>query len=267
MSYRSDQSMAAVYGVMIACPRHLFVVVTQGSLDWYWTFDGAEPEAEICLRAAEEKMGRVLVPGSHYRWMWPPKNVWVALTETRGNQLWAARNLLLRPAAKRILIVRPGPLMLPRAITPLSGSVGCTTCGKTSISQEEAKKACCFSCSTPLDGRRLDWVICSPHGSPFSPDALEQVRQLTASIGAAFYFSSWGGWSVVYDAYKDMPSGRPPPNTGEGVEIAFADGSTSTYPPQNYHKNYHYMKRIGASAGRLLNGREYNEIPEEPPLE
>jgi protein gp37 len=104
----------------------------------------------------------------------------------------------------------------------------------------------------------IDWVIIggeSGHGArPMHPDWARSIRDQCVAAGVPFHFKQWGEW-----APEGPPSGNrillerdgqcSPRNQPVGVGRHRRDGLVTLY-------------RVGKkSAGRLLDGREWNEFP------
>jgi len=92
---------------------------------------------------------------------------------------------------------------------------------------------------------RLDWVICGgesgPKARPMHPDWARKVRDDCKAAGVAFWFKQWGEWAP--DCLCDT---KRPHKTIERPE----PGSRGV------------MFRCGKKqAGRLLDGREWNQLP------
>lgn len=86
----------------------------------------------------------------------------------------------------------------------------------------------------------LDWVIAGgesgPHARPAHPDWFRQIRDQCAAASVPFFFKQWGEFS------PDRP-----------IQIARDDAFQQSGWP---------MYRIGKKrAGRLLDGKEYNQFP------
>lgn len=95
-----------------------------------------------------------------------------------------------------------------------------------------------------LGGRGVDWVIVggeSGHGArPMSADWARSLRDQCQAAGVAFHFKQWGEHTPYYEAID--------PKTGR-LETREYPGGT--------------VKRVGKhAAGRLLDGREWNELPQ-----
>ena len=94
-------------------------------------------------------------------------------------------------------------------------------------------------------GRYLDWVIVGgesgPHARPMHPDWVRSIRVQCQEAGVSFHFKQHGEW---------VPGDHP------------AHGTHWEY----VGKDKFAVKRVGKkAAGRLLDGREWNEYPEVHP--
>jgi protein gp37 len=113
----------------------------------------------------------------------------------------------------------------------------------------------------PLAGRgpKLDWVIAGgesgPNARPSHPDWFPSVRDQCQAAGVPFFFKQWGEWAEIPAAGgtgKLLPKGSHFWMNGDGTEMN----------SRNYEKSSARMGRIGKKrAGRLLDGREWNEYP------
>lgn len=98
------------------------------------------------------------------------------------------------------------------------------------------------------DGCFVDWVIVGgesgPHARPIHPDWARQLRNQCQSAGVSFFFKQHGEWihpsQAAYMPLLDLHSSN-------GRHF-WSDGSTS----------YRVRKK---QAGRLLDGREWSEMP------
>lgn len=89
---------------------------------------------------------------------------------------------------------------------------------------------------------RIDWVIVGGesghHARPIHPDWARSLRDECEAAGAAFFFKQWGEWAP---STADNDPGKP---------FQYLDPQTR-------------VSRVGkAAAGRLLDGREWNEFPQ-----
>jgi protein gp37 len=104
----------------------------------------------------------------------------------------------------------------------------------------------------------LDQVIVGgesgPGARPTHPDWVRKVRDQCQAAGVAFFFKQWGEWMPIFHGIN--PSENDP-------KCRIRDGFT--FPASNGEEIGQHMWRVGKkAAGRLLDGREWNEIPEVP---
>ncbi|WP_285905498.1 phage Gp37/Gp68 family protein, partial [Pseudodesulfovibrio pelocollis] len=181
---------------------------------------------------------------------WPLPNVWLGVTVE--DQLRADERiplLLDTPAAVRYVSYEPGlgAVDLDRIQTEggtyhaLSGSVGVEGRGQAPY-------------------RKLDWVICGgesgPGARPMHPEWARGLRDQCQEAGVPFFFKQWGEWG-------DLPSRL----MAEKCVAVTLDGQT--YSPDAAAFNGESLPygaaircRVGKkAAGRLLDGREWNEFP------
>ena len=94
----------------------------------------------------------------------------------------------------------------------------------------------------------IDWVITggeSGHGArPMHPDWARNLRDQCQAVGVAYFFKQWGEWAPEENYPDYIPSGTSYDFTNETV-----------------------WKVGKKSAGRLLDGREWNEFPREKEIE
>lgn len=92
----------------------------------------------------------------------------------------------------------------------------------------------------------IDWVIVGgesgPNARPMHPAWIRSIRDQCISAGIPFFFKQWGEYARVADGIANM---------GANNLIAYKNGMDEHV--------YHFGK---SKAGRLLDGREWNEMPE-----
>lgn len=103
-----------------------------------------------------------------------------------------------------------------------------------------------------LDLTGLHWLIAggeSGQGArPADPGWFKDLRDRCQAAGVAFFFKQWGQYA---GQYRDVRGGDL--STLEG-EIVYRDFEDATTP--------HAYRRVGKhAAGRLLDGREWNQLP------
>lgn len=180
-----------------------------------------------------------------------PPNVWIGATITSQEE--ADRDipkLLAVPAAKRFL-----------SMEPLLGAVD--------LVKSKAVRSMCKTCASGqsngciLDqpGPFVDWVIVGgesgPNARPMHPDWARSLRDQCQAAGVPFLFKQWGEWVDADNGPDDDSAYEGKPDCWAHIEGGHHSGEMgvdffNTYP----------MYRVGKkAAGRLLDGREWNEVP------
>lgn len=111
----------------------------------------------------------------------------------------------------------------------------------------------------------ISWVITGGesgrHARPSHPDWFRQIRDACAAAGTAYFHKQNGAWATVYDRDRDDPDWRRcnvvARDTPNGRWLNLAGG-------QGFHGDR--LVRVvpvgKTAAGRLLDGREHNDMPE-----
>lgn len=185
----------------------------------------------------------------------------VMLLATVVDQTEAARDLpkLLRtPAARRGLSIEPmlGPIDLQpwlgrcdHGSRPAADGTGGVTCQEC--------QGLGHGCA------RLHYVIVGgesgPKARPMHPDWARLLRDQCAAAGVGFHFKQWGEHDLGYDRDRDDPDyrrcarmGRLP---GRWINLRGGHGFNG--------ERVHFAHKVGtARAGRLLDGRTHDDMPE-----
>ncbi len=202
-------------------------------------------------------------------------NVWIGATIC--NQAEADRDipkLLATPARVRFLSIEPllGPVKLSACWLRLRCGFG---------DDEDRAMSHCFGCGG-LSGysercawpsQKIDWVIVGgesgAHARPMHPDWVRSLRDQCVAGGVPFLFKQWGEWS--------------PEDAGESAHadtVGILPSGDCAYYSQGYVAPFDSAERLGAGgdvrldgrtlmdrvgkkrAGRLLDGRTWDEVPE-----
>lgn len=154
----------------------------------------------------------------------PYPNVWLGVTAENQEQADKRIPVLLQtPAAVRFVSVEP--MLGPVDLSEWLGITHDEYYGKWTVDE----RGCISGKWWP------DWVICGgetgPGARPMHPDWARSLRDQCQAAGVAYFFKQWGEYKPGFNSYT----------TPDGIT----------------------MYKVGKKdAGRLLDGREWNEYPE-----
>lgn len=256
-----DEYIARVFTTMALSPQHTFQILTKRPARARALLDsrvfrelvisGGSPVPEALRRANAQLADRWQAE----RW-WPLPNVWLGTSVE--NQKFAElriHHLLDTPAAVRFLSCEPllGPIDLTAAVWMMGSHRGH---GLT------ASYVHAMGCCRRFHG--IDWVIAGgesgPGARPMHPDWARSLRDQCAGAGVPFFFKQWG----VHAPYEEGQSTE----AGLHGPLALVDPSGRTHSPTLgalAPAGSVPMARYGKHrAGRLLDGRTWDEFPAEP---
>lgn len=268
----SDEFIAAVFAVMAACPQHTFQILTKRSArlrtllcDECRCGAGHPPgthfrsKIEWAAAAHSPTYVRGLASGLIHRTAWPLPNVHVGVSVE--SQEYADRripDLLGTPAAVRWISAEPllGPVDLTRLPFPkwsMSDSQGMVidaAAGRYGVPDQWQAKAV-----------GLDWVVAGgesgPGSRPMHPDWARSLRDQCAGTPAAFFFKQWGDWTDTEHALR----------ADNDRLILAGTGNSQASRHRKQALGATTMLRLGKRrAGRLLDGRTWDEYPQPPQL-
>lgn len=230
-----DEFIAAGFGVMAATPRHTYQVLTKRAErlpEWAkWVIRNGSATAEIieqavvAMRPFDEHARHLF---ALYDGSWPLPNVWLGVSvEDKKHGLPRIEHLRRTPAAIRFL-----------SIEPLLEDLG------------------------EIDLTGIQWVIVGGESGrnarPMHPDWVRSIRDQCVKAGVKFFFKQWGSWAPAERVRKF--------GSNEIVdELRLVSG------PQKL-KQWDWFEwpglnqasaRVGKkAAGRMLDGRTWDEMPE-----
>ncbi len=154
-------------------------------------------------------------------------NIWMGVTVENQRTADERIPLLLQtPAAVRFISVEP--MLGPVDLTGINGAL--------SSWWKNGEIDC-------VDKGSIGWVICGgetgPGARPMHPDWVRALRDQCQDAGVPFFFKSWGEWVAGYP---------------QGISMANR--------AQKYIHGSEFFRVGKKLAGRLLDGREWNEFPE-----
>lgn len=246
-----------VFSVMALAPQHTFQVLTKRP-DRMREY--VKAQSEIIERG--EFLGSSLASAArnasrafgHLAWMnaplsvhgWPLPNVWLGTSiEDQDTADDRIPHLLATPAAVRFVSAEPllGPVDL--RIVQARGSSRVQNC----VTGRSFSKT---SLERLPDGPRIDWLIVGgesgPHARPMHPDWVRSMRDQCQSAGVPFFFKQWGEWFP----YGEVDA------SGNQNSVTLGERTGFWHEWQDC-----FSVRLGKrDSGRLLDGREWNEMPE-----
>lgn len=204
-----------------------------------WLLISRTPHLDwLLLTKRPQNIGRFMPNYLHTQREWP--NVWLGTTVE--NQTEADRripHLLAAPAKVRFLSCEPllGPVDLNRWMGVHHHPDNRTDDPETLAAINAVIAAAREKFRAENGNARIDWVICggeSGHGArPMHPNWARSLRDQCQAAGVAFHFKQWGEWHPDALLCTDTRGACPPPS----------------------------MKVGKKRSGRLLDGREWNEVP------
>ena len=241
-----DEWIDKVFAVMALCPQHIFQVLTKRSArmrEYMSTPDRKRIIAHDPVLDISDAMARVAGTWKarpsldHFSACFaghgPFPNVWLGVSAERQQEAdERIPDLLATPAAIRFVSLEP--LLGPIDLTDLDHTGMCR--------KEQAHGISAIWKGNAIGRASLDWVIVGgesgPDARPMHPDWARSLRDQCAAAGVPFFFKQWGEWA--------------PYDRGQVNSAVLATPGSLDTPLQRFGKK---------AAGRLLDGREHNEMP------
>jgi protein gp37 len=237
-----DKDITAVFNVMCdeRAQRHTFMVLTKRPnrmSRWLEWLDENEPgDSPVSVtREVCEHFGR---------------NVWLGVSVPNNDYRSRIDELLKIPAAVRFVSYEPalGPVDLGLHLARYRSCVS---------GLRYTVKGAAGDCDVLPS---IDWLIAGgesgPKARPSHPDWFRRVRDDCQAAGVPFFFKGWGTWRECpkYGGRYGF-SGRP-------AKIVYADGRSFDYATNWGGEDEGVaMEKHTKAVGRLLDGREWNEVP------
>jgi len=228
----TDHFLDKIFAVMALCPQHTFQVLTKraGRMRAYLAAAGRFEAIQAAierLRLGEWGEGDTEDASD----AWPLPNVWLGTSVEDQSRADERIPLLLdTPAAKRFLSCEP--MLGPVDLTKLHPGGAQTLDALAGVSVDPPY----------FDWPGIDWVIVGGESGkdarPMHPDWARSLRDQCKAASVPFFFKQWGEWG--FDPRTISAKGRSFHHFEDGTIV------------QNYGKK---------AAGRLLDGREHNDIP------
>lgn len=257
-----DNDIRLIFAVMMASPQHTFQVLTKRAHRMAEFFQRNSANDCFVTGVQENELRRANNPSrlavslrilDHVGKLpseWSLPNVWLGVSvEDQGEADSRIPKLLETPAAVRFLSCEPllGAIDLRRYLTKLSIPVPA------------------WSGDGVTETHPIDWVIVggeSGHGArPMHPAWARSLRDQCAAAGVAFFMKQWGEWIPTSQCGNGDGPGCSDYYDAKGAQtqVLQLDGRIeNAYPPGAM-----LMFKAGKkAAGRLLDGKEHNGMPE-----
>ena len=258
-----DEWIDRVFAVMALAPRHVIQVLTKRPerMREYFSALAASPSRRFDVLLAARRVGATLMELQTIEQLLatlPLPNVWLG-TSVEDQATADARipHLLATPATVRF--VSAEPLLGPVDITqPQFGEMHCAArCNGNCLARGDEE------CPDQYDMPKLDWLIVGGESGrkarPMHPDWARSLRDQCQDAGIPFFFKQWGEWAPDYPW---------PGSATETTQRAFWHDSCGLIfdtPAQedglSFFSDGHVLRVGKRAAGRLLDGREWNEVP------
>ncbi len=243
-----DSKIDQVFAVMALCPQHTFQVLTKRSerMRDYISARANDDRLRLPIIGCMNMMGSGATKPIGYR-MWPLPNVWLGVSAERQQEAdERIPHLLQTPAAVRFVSAEPllGPISLRWS--------SWTNWDRTVVNH--------------LDGlRALDWIIVGGESGagarPMHPQWARTIRDECREARVPFFFKQWGEYGECEKRGNLYAVDHHRRNL-----MLHADGRHHVYCSNwDERDGAVLMRKLGkGSAGRLLDGRTWDEFPSTP---
>lgn len=246
-----DEWIDRIFAVMALAQKHNFLILTKRPARMMQWFNRVETNTSMPV---QDSICGVL--HDHYKIenpnlpAWPLPNVWLGVSvEDQGTADERIPLLMQTPAAVRFVSYEPalGPVDLS------SEALRVTIAGTPPSGQQVHPEA-----------GGIGWVICGgesgPDARPMKPEWARSVRDQCHAGGVPFFFKQWGEWEPTDNKQKFTYT-----RVIDGEPLKYTARSIKTGRPLFLFGDMAMMERVGKkNSGRLLDGREWNEFPQNP---
>lgn len=241
----ADHFVERVFTILALCSRHQFLVLTKRPQQMLRQIVRIGKSIEVLERHARA-MGRTLKFQGTGLVPWPLPNVLLGIS-AEDQETYEDRVRWLLKCAAALLVVSLEPMLENIDLTPqflLQGAAGVRHIERGKLPWE-----------VPLvKAASIGWVIVGaetgPGARPMHPDWARSIRDQCQAAGVPFFFKGWGEWAPFQD------NGPLPPH----CRYVGLDGTVRVGDPEA--DTDACMGRVGKKhSGRLLDGREWNEMP------
>jgi protein gp37 len=266
-----------VFAVMALCPQHTFQVLTkrpERMAEYTGDHKVAARIWDACLAMNDEIVRAV--PRTidtrnldHQCVVWPLPNIWLG-TSVENQKAAEERIPHLRRIPARVRGLSLEPLLGPVDLSRLLVATPCWHCGNV-----DGEAGRCY-CGVTIPSE-IHWVIAGgesgPQARPMHPDWARGIRDQAQAAGVPYFFKQWGEWLPIdhlsdeeHEAlYCPIDEESPIDRRRCRVQtraVQWHDGKDGYYSIAPGRIGYMVFRVGKHAAGRLLDGREWDEVPE-----
>lgn len=285
----TNEEIAAVFGVMAACPRHTFQALTKQparAVEWFKWIQDAMPSRGARATPARgvrwyawNRLDEVQVcpgplppSGTPEFWRWPLPNVHLGVSiEDQPTADERVPLLLQCPAAVRWVSAEPllGPVRLADYLIPTARPGHCVSIDGDWWHDPGTCRGAVDNCDAKCCRPALNWVVAggeAGHGARgCHPDWARQLRDDCVAARVPFHWKQWGEWAPSRWGDPDVghvPDGYLAP-TGHPNRLPSHPEKGMVYGPAELEaRGCACVARVGKhAAGRELDGRTWDEFP------
>lgn len=243
-----DEFIDQVFAVMAMASQHTFQVLTKRPDRMHRYLNDADLQDRLTDLWHERSPENI-----RWSFMLPLTNVWLGVSVENQETADERIPLLLQtPATVRWISAEPllGDISL-RSWLQLSPSAAF-------VNGQVTDKMPSW---TRYGSTALNWVVAGgesgPSARPMHPDWARSLRDQCQVAGTPFFFKQWGEWQIASNENGHIDSDMAR-NNAHWVAM---DGSAHKPSSLGLDNPYAMVKAGKKTAGRLLDGRQWNEFP------
>ena len=236
-----SHSVQAAYTTMALARKHTFLVLTK------------RPARMASILTGWDKTGLTLREG--FRGGKIP-NIWHGLTVCNQQEADEKIPIFLQVPGKKFLSIEP-------MLGPIKNIKLCTDNCDKGFSPPNTIGPCC-DCTQDIDAVILGGET-GPKARPMHLDWVRSVRDQCQAAEVPFFFKQWGEWEPIAPVFGDLSDTEEDRAAKEFGHREIIDCCGTIWPPMMHYQpppGSFVVERVGSKrAGRLLDGREHNDLP------
>ena len=265
----SDETIAAVFGVMAAAPQHEFLVLTkrpERMAAWFRRFRSKKKIEEVVDDLTVDGKAPIGCQDRPFP-EWPLRNVLVGTSVSTQKDADERIPELLKCPGRRWVSAEP---LLESVLPTLCRTMSVEEVRTLIEEQPSVLEECPGLLDVAKDGGALEpavnWVVCGgesgPNARPTHPFWVRSLRAQCETTNTPFVFKQWGAWAPYDDDHGSTS------RIGDWTEV---EHGLTLYPSGRFVRSPHKetvvdkgvtMVNVGKkTAGRILDGKIHNDGP------